>query len=190
MPFTILSREAYEKCLDSQIEAVLANDFNKFREINGSVRDTRSHIGCWRTAAQDSLFNFVYNDNCISLCPSQLETCDNTYLKTLKVKSLRDVILLGSTHSLKHVTCDKETLKFTREDLLEFKRRQLVAYDLRNPPALAKEKGLLGLLKSYIAAESKFENARKEFEETRKKYIAELIRLGYAQEQAEQILSA
>lgn len=125
---------------DQQIDAILAGDFARFADLIGM--DDGSHRrddmlagaeeswerGChsaWCHAGSFPTSLFAFLPGC-TLCASQIEwlTCE----PKPKELEMRDLVLTGKTMKLPDLEGGAaDTWAPTREQLLEFKRRQMVA---------------------------------------------------------------
>lgn len=111
---------------NQQIKALLAKDWKKFEEIikyNESLNSgpIKNHMDAWSFTGGNEISLFATLPNC-SVCASQVEWNE---------LGLEDINIVQKVLRVKKVTLpdlmNREKVTFTKEQLLEFKRRQLSA---------------------------------------------------------------
>lgn len=120
----------FPELYDAQIEALLEYDYDKFCELIDKNRRSDiidCHKAAWANTGkcEDSLF--AYLPQC-SYCASEIEHEEDNELidRKVKMKEVREEVLKNKPMSLPDMH-EQGSYAFSREELEEFKRRQLVA---------------------------------------------------------------
>jgi hypothetical protein len=121
----LMSREEAEALYKHQIDALLADDYKKFCELSETTHVT-THYGAWNYGAGTikSLFADLPDCNC---CASQIEWGRPM---SEDVHDLKKSVLRDSELHLPNFDMDAikpKEYRFTKAELEEFARRQLVA---------------------------------------------------------------
>lgn len=120
-----LTKEALSDLYDKQIDALLRDDYDAFANLTGDIYPASSHNEAWikGNCSDISIFSFFPG---VSVCASQIEHRYFSDSDKELCEQMREKVLAEAAVSLP-LALGEDDARYTREQLEEFKRRQLVA---------------------------------------------------------------